>query len=95
MQLNLRAKCTNNNGASATYTWRNVECESEEHGHALAREWGGATEKEFKSPDVDFPYQTKSIETSLPTTAVLEEEDHQHFMDKWDADHMFDDPEDY
>lgn len=80
--FNLRAKCVNNNGASATYTWRNIECADEQEAHATAREWGEWQDKQWKAPDVDFPYQLKAIETSLPSSEQLREEDDEHIREK-------------
>jgi hypothetical protein len=95
MLLNLRAKCINNNGASATYTWRNIECNDEAHGHELARQWGEWQDNQFKAPDVDFPYQLKTVETSLPSTAELDAEREEWIREKVMAEYAAGGYDDY
>lgn len=84
---NLRAKCTNNNGASATYTWRNIDCKDEQEALVTARQWAELSEKQFKS-NPDLPYRTKSIEVSLPSNELLWKEDYEHIREKVDLEMM-------
>ncbi len=86
MLLNLRAKCINNNGAYVVLTWRNTECTDEQHGHALAKAWGEANDKEWKSSDVGEPYQLNRVETEILTDAQLEEEDEYWRRDNMDSE---------
>jgi hypothetical protein len=73
--FNLRAVCKNNNGASATYTWRAVELASEAEAHRTALAWASHQDSVFRAPDAGHEYQLASIETSLPTDVQLKRED--------------------
>jgi hypothetical protein len=80
MLYNLRAKSTNNNGASITYTWRNVECENDEVARTTAIAWAQDTDAEFKSNEL--PYQTKMIEVSFPSDKELDDESYERCREK-------------
>lgn len=61
MLFNLRAKCTNNNGASSTYTWRAVELATETEAHDAARAWGQHEDERHKMPNPTWPYATLAM----------------------------------
>lgn len=86
--FNLRCKVTNNNGASAAYTWRAVECADEAEALAAAARWGREADAEYKKPDVPWEYQTRSVEPSLPSDETLRREDDEHIRDKVELELM-------
>lgn len=82
MITNIRAKVVNNNGASIAFTWRNVEVDNEQHAHELGRLWAVNHHNKLQPNNVPFPYQTKTIEISLPSTEELDKEQYEYLMDE-------------